>query len=200
MQQPGLALSNFWGRPAAAWSTRTNRYDSDVSTRDTIRVMRRMAHGYSSDVSVVTALNHALSSGVRSERDVACAIFNWVRLNIRFVEDETLLYQQLGIEPEELDKELLIVPPVLLAMPIPQGDCDDFSLLIASMLLCAGLRSYFVTVAADPTDPLKFSHIYICVQLRDESTHLALDAGNRLTLVTPGWEVSRVTRKAIWAI
>jgi transglutaminase-like putative cysteine protease len=117
------------------------------------------------------------------------------------VDDESLLYEYLGVPPDELDKELLIVPPVLLRMPQPMGDCDDFSLLIASMSLAAGIQPYYVTVAADPMDGVrKFSHIYVCVYLADEGNYLALDAGNRFEGVPPGWESGNVTRKAIWKI
>jgi len=111
------------------------------------------------------------------------------------------LYDELGIPPEDLDKELLIIPPVLLRMPVPMGDCDDFSLLIACMALEAGIRPYFVTVAADKTEPQRFSHIYICVRLEDEGRHMCLDAGNRLMAIPPGWEpTTNISRKAIWAI
>lgn len=203
MQQPGVSIPHgIWGRPVALLSHRTNRYDSDVSTAATIADMRRLAREYSHDPSVAAALGSALSrSGVTAaHRDIAHAIFYWVRANVRFVEDETLLYQQLGVSLDDLDKELLIVPPVLLAMPVPMGDCDDFSVLIASMLLCAGLRAYFVTVAADEGDPQKFSHVYVCAELADEGTHLCLDAGNRLAAVPAGWESSKVWRKAVWSI
>jgi transglutaminase-like putative cysteine protease len=135
-----------------------------------------------------------------SQRDIACAIFHWVRGTIRFVEDESLLYEEFGIQPENLDKELLIVPPVLLSMPVPMGDCDDFSLLTASMLLAAGIQPYYVTVAADAAEPRRFSHIYICAYLADEGRYLCLDPGNRLNAIPPGWEAEKVTRKAIWPV
>lgn len=202
MQQPGSSIPHgIWGRPVAVLSHRTNRYDSDVSTAATIADMRRLARMYSHDPSVVAAVNSALArTGVVAHRDIAHAIFYWVRQNIRFVEDETLLYQQLGVSVEDLDKELLIVPPVLLAMPVPMGDCDDFSVLLASMLMSAGLRPYFVTVAADSMEPQKFSHVYVCAELADEGTHLCLDAGNRFPAVPAGWESENVSRKAVWSI
>lgn len=184
-------------------STRTNRWNNDVSTKDTIRDLRRLVRRYAGDSSVQFATHQALSvlGPGATQRDQACAIFDWVRRTVRFVEDEQLLYQELGVVPEELDKELLIVPPVLLQMPVPMGDCDDFSLLIASMALGVGIRPYFVTVAADPTDLHRFSHIYICVCLEDEgSVHLCLDAGNRMPGIWPGWEPSSISRKAIWAV
>jgi transglutaminase-like putative cysteine protease len=198
--EPQLRHGNIWGQPIALQSVRTNPFNNDVSTTATIMQMRGLAHRYASDPLVMQATGEALSGGVRSWRDVACAIFYWIRHVVRFVEDETLMYEQFGIQPQHLDKELLIIPPVLLAMPQPMGDCDDYSLLMASMLLCAGLRPYWVTVAADAEDHRKFSHIYVCVYLPDEGTHMHLDPGNRLPMVPPGWEESKVTRKAIWAV
>lgn len=195
-----LRSGAIWGQPIAVQSVRTNPYDSDSSTAATIVSMRRLAREYAHHPSVMAATAHALSAGVRSDRDVACALFYWIKGNIQFVEDEQLMYEQLGIEPAHLDKELLIVPPVLLAMPSPMGDCDDFSLLLASMLLCAGVQPYFVTIAAEADLPRKFSHIYVCARLADEGTHLCLDPGNRLQMVPPGWESDKATRKAIWAI
>jgi hypothetical protein len=191
---------NFWGKPVFIDSARTNPFNSDVSTAATIAIMRRLAHQYANDPTVCAATSAALAGGAYTQRDIAGAIFYWVRNNVKFVEDETLLYGQLGVAPANLDKELLIVPPVLLSMPEPMGDCDDFSLLTVSMLLNAGLRAFFVTVAADPADPHKFSHIYVCAELADEGTYLCLDPGNRISGIPPGWEAERVTRKAVWAI
>jgi hypothetical protein len=193
---------SVWGGPIRVNAANTNPVNSDVSTADTIGIMRKLAHQYATDPYVQNATAQAtgrLRPGA-SDRDIASAIFHWIRVNIRFVEDEQLMYEQLGVAPEYLDKELLIVPPTLLAMPQPMGDCDDFSLLTACQLLCAGLRSYWVTVATDRSNPSKFSHIYSCVRLEDEAGYLCLDAGNRLTAVPPGWEPSNVTRKAIWTV
>lgn len=199
---PAGLSGDIWGRPIAIESTRTNRWNSDVATADTIGIMQGHARQYATDPSVVLALREACAAlgPYASHRDIAGAIFHWIRQNIQFVEDESIMYEQLGVAPEELDKELLIAPPLLLAMPQPMGDCDDFSLLTACMLMGAGMRPYFVTVAADAGDPRKFSHIYVCVRLEDEDGFLCLDPGNRLTAVWPGWEVSRVTRKAIWPV
>jgi hypothetical protein len=195
-----LRGGDTWGQPITVLSERTNPFNNDVSTAATVRVMGRLARVYAGDPQVMYATGEALSTGVRSQRDAASAIFYWIRGNISFIEDEQLMYEELGIQPKHLDKELLIVPPVLLSMPRPMGDCDDFSLLMASMLLCAGIQPYFVTVAADAEEPERFSHIYVCACLMDEGTHLCLDAGNRFAMVPPGWESSKITRKAIWAV
>lgn len=191
----------MWGGPIRVVRRPTHRFNSDRSTADTIDTMRAHVHQYKSHPVVVEANRRALGLvPYAAQRDVACSIFHWVRGRVRFVEDEWLMYEQLGIEPDELDKELLLPPPTLLAMPVPMGDCDDFSLLIASMLAGAGIQPFFVTVAADPWDRLKFSHVYVCARLADEGAYLNLDAGNRLTGVQPGWENDRITRKAIWTV
>lgn len=202
MTPGGNPATSAFGRPVWVRHTPTNRWNSDVSTAATVQILRKLAREYAHDPTVQAANAQALSAlGMgASERDLACAIFYWVRSNVRFVEDEQLLYGVLGVQPAELDKELLIVPPVLLNMPEPMGDCDDFSLLTASMLLAVGIQAYFVTVAADATDPQKFSHIYVCARLADEGSHLCLDTGNKFPAIPPGWESSKVTRKAIWAI
>lgn len=199
---PVARVPSVWGGPIAVQHARTDPWRSDVSTADTIGILRTLAHRYKSDPYVVAANAQALAwlSPYASERDVASAIFYWIRGAVRFVEDEQLMYKELGVAPDHLDKELLIVPPALLSMPQPMGDCDDFSLLLACQLLCAGIQPYFVTVAADANDPRKFSHIYVCARLNDEATYLCLDPGNRLASVPPGWEISAPSRKAIWAV
>lgn len=200
---PGASFrSTAWGHPVLVQSQRTDPHNTDVSTVATIRILRRLAHQYAADPTVQAANAEAMRALYPGapQRDQVCAIFYWIRAAVRFIEDESLLYEELGVEPENLDKELLIVPPVLLRMPVPMGDCDDFSLLIASMAIAAGIRPYYVTVAADAVEPRKFSHIYVCVYLADEDAYLCLDAGNRMTGIPPGWEASKVSRKAIWPI
>jgi hypothetical protein len=193
-------MGTVWGQPISIERRKTNPYNNDSSTAVTIAQMRALAHQCSSDPSVRAAVQQACSRGVRSQRDIASACFYWVRKNVKFIEDEQLMFYQLGIPEQQLDKELLIIPPVLLSMPQPMGDCDDFALLLASMLLSAGLRPFFVTLAADDEDARKWSHIYICCRLEDEGTHLCLDAGNKFENVAPGMEWDSPTRKAAWLI
>ena len=191
---------NVWGQPVGVHSVRTNPYNNDVSTHATITQMRQYAHQCARHPVVVNAVIDALGGAARSQRDIADALFYWVRHNVQFTEDEELMYESLGVPIQSLDKELLILPPVLLTMPQPMGDCDDYSLLLASMLLCCGMRPYFVTVAADADDLRKWSHIYVMTYLQDEGKYMCLDAGNRFPVVPPGWEADKVTRKAIWAV
>jgi hypothetical protein len=192
----------IWGSPIRVQRTVTNRYDHEKSVRDTIGILTRQARAHAHHPVVEAALADACRGlSYPSDRQTAGAIFHWIRHHLRFVDDEALMYSQLGVRPEDLDKELLIVPPVLLAMRQPMGDCDDYSLLAASMCLAAGLQPYWITVAADRNEPpSKFSHIYIAVALPDEHSFIVLDAGNRYRGIPPGWETSHCTRKAGWKI
>src|SRR5215472_14917122 len=113
--QPQPSPASVWSAPIHVHSTRTDSLSSDVSTADTIGILRELAHRYARDASVHIAIAQAFRelSPYASDREKACAIFRWVRGNVRFIEDEALLYGQMGVAPERLDKELLIVPPAL---------------------------------------------------------------------------------------
>jgi len=124
-------------------------------------------------------------------------IFYYVRGRVRFVADEStaLPLQRWYQEPIV---ESLIRPVDLLNMrPIAQGDCDDFSMLVASMLLAEGIPCSFVTVAADDRDPQQFSHVYVASYRDGKRT--PIDASHGLF---PGWEADRdsVFRKREWPI
>ena len=188
--------------------TPANPLDSDSSTIQTVELMSRLARASSHSPIVQYALSLALSElpADSSSRVICRAIYSWIKANVQFSEDEALIWQGLGIS--QVDKELLIPPDTLLRMPIPMGDCDDFSLLGASMLLAAGIPCSFVTIAADPNEPDKFSHIYLKACILDEGSienqdgetkplELCFDAshGNYL-----GWEYQGYTRKAEWRV
>ena len=120
--------------------------------------------------------------------ETAREVYYWVRSNITFVPDEVLL-QRMGERP---DKELLFDAPALLSMRNPVGDCDDFSLLLATMLLSIGMDDlYFVTLAVDPHTPERWSHIYL------SKGNLALDASHGHY---PGWEAPNYFRKRYWKV
>lgn len=52
------------------------------------------------------------------------------------------------------------IRPVRVLLRNFAGDCDDASVLIASLLGTIGIRSRMVSIAADPAAPNDFSHIY----------------------------------------
>lgn len=63
------------------------------------------------------------------------------------------------------------------------GDCDDFSMYVASLLLAQNVPCCFATVAADPKAPENYSHVYVVAYPPDG--RIAVDASHG---AYPGWE------------
>ena len=79
----------------------------------------------------------------------AQAIYNAVAMRWLYVEDPVGPFG-----PKET------VRPVRLLLQTFAGDCDDATILICSLLGTIGIPCRIVTIAADPTSPQEFSHVY----------------------------------------
>jgi hypothetical protein len=169
----------------------------DAITSQTVARMAQLVNlSRTSDPVVRAALEavRPLRRGADSA-DIAGAVFDYVKSNVEFVLDEQLLAGQLG-RPDA--GELLIAPWILLGMPRPMGDCDDFSTLTASLLACLGIPCEFVTVATEPYNPGRFSHVY-CQAVLPCGARLPLDTSHGSA---PGWEVpkERQYRRQVWPL
>lgn len=86
------------------------------------------------------------------------AIYNWVADNFTYVQDPVGPFGA---------KETL--RPVRDLLALRAGDCDDINLVLFPALLgTIGYSTRIVTVAADPTSPSEFSHVYCEVEYRGE--------------------------------
>lgn len=202
LNQPYVLHNTIWGsRPVAIGGIVTDPTNNDRSTSDTICLMRSNAvqasHSPIISSAVDTALEDLSPKSFHRDRAVVQAIYWFVKRNVRFVFDESIMMQALGIPQDDLDKELLISPEVLLSMPQPMGDCDDFSTLLASMLLNLNFQVWFVTVAADESKPMEFTHVYVATYLNDEGVKIPLDASHGKYL---GWETDRQWRREEWLV
>ena len=83
-----MRRGNVWGQPVGVHSVLTNPYNNDVSTHATITQMRQYAHQCARHPVVVNAVMDALGGAARSQRDIADALFYWVRHNVEFTEAE----------------------------------------------------------------------------------------------------------------
>jgi hypothetical protein len=63
------------------------------------------------------------------------------------------------------------------------GDCDDFSMYVAALLLANLVPCCFVTVAADASDPNAYSHVYVAAY--GDKGRVAVDASHGKFC---GWE------------
>lgn len=119
----------------------------DAGVEQTINEMRGLVDEALRDASV-NRLARDIVRSVPAFDDVAEAeaLYNWVRANIRFTKDP-------------VNKETLYPPAELLK--IRSGDCDDISMVMATLLMAVGYPARFVTVAATPNSPEQFSHVYV---------------------------------------
>src|SRR4051812_45298841 len=107
---------SLWGVAVRVEDVPTDSSDTDVSTRDTVLRMIALANAASHSPLIIHTINILLSNLPKnpSEREVARAIYHYVRRSVRFREDEDSLFKKLGYG--RVDKELLISPDVLLGM------------------------------------------------------------------------------------
>lgn len=176
----------------AALLTRTPcKSDTDSSTAATIGLMQQYILAASQNPDIIAAAQEALR-GIPDYAPAwrkADAIWAWVKANFRFQTDEAILAHSFGLGPEN---ELLIRPELFLQ--VRTGDCDDFSMLTCSLLRAAGVPAQLVTIAADPGEPGRWSHVYAAVVLENNNT-IPMDTSHGLYF---GWESPRSYRKAAW--
>lgn len=119
----------------------------DQGTQQTIDVMRHLVDEASADQNFVN-LAVKIVKTVPAYHDLSEveALYNWVKHNIRFTKDP-------------VTKEKLYPPQQLLK--IKAGDCDDISMLLGAFLLALGYPARLITLAANPSQPTEFSHVYV---------------------------------------
>lgn len=118
----------------------------------TLRVMRQMVQTYRVDPTIRQAATTVIfMTPEKDEFSEVCAIFEFVRDNIRYVKDVQ-------------DVETLSTPDKTLAGRI--GDCDDQSTLLATMLESVGYKTRFVV--AGYSEPGSFEHVYVQVFVHGE--------------------------------
>jgi transglutaminase superfamily protein len=192
-------MGGFWGIPISLNIRPTNPQDSDTSSRQTVQQMIALAMSCSVHPLIARVVDSCLRTlpPKATKRDLARALWYWVKHHVRFERDERIVSQQLGFE--DPNQELVISPIVLLQMPQPMGDCDDFTTLICTLLLCAHLPYKMITVAVDSEEPWRFSHIYAMTYLSDEGRWMAMDVSHG---INPGWEVNDrpIYRREEWLV
>ena len=125
----------------------------------TINVMKQVARQRAGDPRIRALALKILSDCKIPSQDhlsEAICIGNFVKESVRYVRD-----------PDNI--ELLTDPVTLvdqIARGIAQGDCDDMSLLIATLLLSVGCQPYF-RAARYKSDSGHYNHIYVVVYERD---------------------------------
>lgn len=153
----------------------------DAGVHQTIRAMRRLIDQGKKDPTIHEAAANIIRSARVAAYDwtgEARAIYNWVLGNIRFTRD---VY----------GKETLHAAPEILRLGI--GDCDDFTILICSLLGTIGHKTRILTIAK-PEDERNFSHVFPQVFL--DGRWVTLDAARRGAAM--GRNPENVERVRVW--
>jgi len=185
--------------PGPSTVTRRNASDDpDQQTAETVERMQAISIEDAHSPQVWAATQGALHSAASSARvDIADAIYRWVCSHVRFRSDEPVLATLLGLD-NELD--LLIRPTRLLTMSRPAEDCDGFTMLCCSMLLCAGVPCEIVTIKADHEDPTRFSHVY-CQAIIEDGSAVVMDCSQGSLHQFPlGWEAPEYFARKEWGV
>jgi hypothetical protein len=159
--------------------------DGDLGTVQTIARIRKLVHqGMTDQLINRTAIAILHGAGVRQFDFLGeiRAIYEWVRLNIRFTRDIA------GVETLRTAREILL---------IRAGDCDDInSVLLPSLLGTVGHNVRLVTISSHPSAPDVFSHIYCEVEL--DGRWIPLDSARRDPAFGKGPRY--YYRKRIWSL
>lgn len=169
----------------------------DGQTAAVIGMMSQYASEDSRHPIIIKEAQEAVAS--RPDLPPHEAVFYWVKSRIRFVRDEDTVtpWQEKTTSPVV---EALIRPVDMAVMCEGGtscqriGDCDDFSMYTAALLLALNIPASFVTVAAGRESD-DYSHVYIA----------AYPGGQRVALDTshgpyPGWETAQARRIEEWPV
>lgn len=164
--------------------------DTDTATRQTIAKMCEYIAGGVNDEVCRWWAQQARERWAQGAGD-CWGVWWMVKHAVKFAKDEPRLFQ-IG-EPDALD--LLIAPAVLVREPDRKEDCDGFTMLVCCLLQILGIPSVIVTVAADPSDPERWSHVFAMAQVN--GTYFPMDCSHG---IRPGWMVPRehITRWQAW--
>lgn len=145
------------------WSRDVERVeigDGDAGAQETVEAMLDKIHEWGSHPSVRRQAIEIVSEARVAENDrrgEISAIFDWVRSNIRYV-----------------DEHVETIQAPLATIEIGGGDCDDYVVLLGSLLAALGHWPQRIKlVAADNSRPDEFSHVYM--EVFDGRGWLALD-------------------------
>lgn len=160
---------------------------SNVPDDQVARTLRIMSQRASADAVSPEFRQHAAEvfEGV-APFSVLPHAFDHTKRSILFQRDENIGLGFDGGSPDDLVE--VIIRPVDMARYIEQGiatgDCDDFAMYLAALLMTQGIPCKFCTVAASELAPDQYSHVYVVAYPNGERVPMDASHGEY-----PGWEV-----------
>jgi transglutaminase-like putative cysteine protease len=162
--------------------TRVPLASGDAGIAQTVSVMHSLIDRGAVDPQIreqALAIVRQAGAVSRDTPSEISAIFWWAKTHMRFQKDVH-------------GGEYVSTPQYLLRTMA--GDCDDYVVLIGSLLKSLGIPVRIVTIAADREEPARLSHVYLEASSRGE--WIPLDATQAQSY--PGWQPPRYFRKKVW--
>jgi len=162
--------------PAARPMTLRGIPSGRAGTAETLKEMAKLARNGSKDAIVIQVASELVRDLAQYDRvGEIVALHAFVRDSIRYTNDP-------------LDMELVRTPRAILEMGV--GDCDDKSILLASLLRSIGRPSRYVAI--EMKGLAGYSHVYVETPLGKRWIPL-----ETIKPVGVGWSPSNVTRRMV---
>jgi hypothetical protein len=131
--------------------------------------------------------------------DPIAGVWPHIKRSLRFRQDADIAGDLKVDDPRKQDVVEVFIRPVdqslLIALRgVGVEDCDGYTMYGACLLLALGVPCNLVTVAGDPSEPSRFSHIYVAAYPNGQRVPLDFSHGPY-----PGWE-GPSTRIREWPI
>lgn len=142
----------------------------------------------------------AEGGGAPHSEQTVTGVWNHIKRSMRFRQDSDIANDLQTDDPRKKDIVEVFIRPVdqaLLIMLRGMGveDCDGFTMYGACLLLACGIPCTLVTIAADPDQPQRFSHIYVAAYVNGKRIPLDFSHG-----AYPGWEGPHLGRIKEWPV
>lgn len=175
--------------------------EGDRGIYETCYQMRKEINIAKSFPAIVN-LARSIIGNVQDQALATRLIAHWVSEHIHYREDNELTLTERGIQRIAMHDCLIrfkkCEPVEILYKPFQvlqqgYGDCDDFVMLISSLLEAVGIKACSVIVALDPSQPREFTHVYLVANVN--SSWIPIDGINK---TQPwGWEVPMAFRREV---
>lgn len=146
--------------PRAPSSLRLNIPDGSLGTRETLKHMRQLVQQGKLNPSNRYLANRITGAvPAKDWHGELVAIFEWVRGNIRY-----------ALDPHDVET----IQAAATTARLGYGDCDDISILLATLCECAGHPCCFIAVGFGAVG--EFNHVLVMASGAGESAWLFMDA------------------------
>lgn len=173
--------------------------DPDGQVECTIARMVKLATSDASSDEIKQDAQSALNIG---RGDPLQGIHSWIRSRMSFITDEaqTAPYMPSLQGPDHYFVEAITRPKDISKMIAgtgrARGDCDDFSMYCAALLIALSIPCSFCTVAASPSAPRDYSHVYVVAY--PDGVRIPMDCSHGSAV---GWETpNRLGRRREWQV